>query len=468
MRKGVFSLYTAKRKIIIASTYVTALILIMGTFLLRNSMEARYYKRQAAINYSHAFAELATCMEEMSVSLDKALYAASPSMISSVCTEAYANSQAARQALGVLPYGNIELEHTAAFISKTGDYLRFLSDNAARGGVYSDDDREHLRSLSESAAGLSQKLQELESGVIAGTYDFSTMEQSEEQLGSTEDDLTGSEGEVTDGDIGSSFKQMETEFPEIPTLIYDGPFSEHIASRTPKLTEGKQELSEDDILYVAADFTGLNRSAFSIEYTRETDVPVYVLSASTKSGDVSLEITRTGGFVAYYGYNRPVMYTQYSPEECVKAAEAFLRQRGITSMRETYWTVQDNAVLVSFAYEQNGVTCYPDLIKVSVAPDTREIVGFESLGYIMNHTARELTEAKITAEDAKSRISPELLVKSSGLAVIPTGGKNEVYCYEFLCEDNDGRHVLVYVNADTGTEESILILIEDENGTLTV
>ena len=52
--------------------------------------------------------------------------------------------------------------------------------------------------------------------------------------------------------------------------------------------------------------------------------------------------------------------------------------------------------------------------------------------------------------------------------MIPTGGKDEVLCHEFKCIDSEERHCLVYINAETGAEEKILILLEDESGTLTI
>ena len=45
---------------------------------------------------------------------------------------------------------------------------------------------------------------------------------------------------------------------------------------------------------------------------------------------------------------------------------------------------------------------------------------------------------------------------------------NEVFCHECKCENGDGSLYIVYINAETGTEEKILILLESENGTLTI
>ena len=42
--------------------------------------------------------------------------------------------------------------------------------------------------------------------------------------------------------------------------------------------------------------------------------------------------------------------------------------------KESYYSVADHICTVNFAAQQNGVTCYPDLIKVSVAMDNGSIV----------------------------------------------------------------------------------------------
>lgn len=450
-----------KKTVTILVTYAVALTLVLGVMLADAKTEAAYYKREAASNYSHAFGEVAAAMEEMSAALKKAMYASSPSMISAICTEAYAQSQMARQALGVLPYGNRKLENTASFISKAGDYLRSLSKSSAAGKAITDEQRETLHSMSESAEDLSMRLMELEAGVIGGGYDLMVLTESEDVLGKSEDSLI-------DTGLIDGFKEMDTEISQLPTLIYDGPFSQHISDMAPRLTEGKQELSEEDAIYMAAEFTGLDRTSLDLVGVRETPVPVYLITADTKAGNVYMELTRQGGFVTFYTHDRQVYTSEFGAEECVQAAKAFLSRRGLESMVTTYWTVQDNGVLVNFAYEQDGVICYPDLIKVTVSQDNREIIGFESLGYVMSHSKRELTKPDVSEEDIMRSMSPELTVESSRLAVIPTEGKNEVLCYEYRCTDSQGRHTLVYVNVETGIEEQILVLLEDETGTLTM
>lgn len=67
-------------------------------------------------------------------------------------------------------------------------------------------------------------------------------------------------------------------------------------------------------------------------------------------------------------------------------------------------------------------------------------------------------------------MSPSLTVLSERLALIPTSGQNEVLTYEFQTragEGDDAQKILVYVNASTGAEEQILLLLETPEGTMT-
>ena len=65
-------------------------------------------------------------------------------------------------------------------------------------------------------------------------------------------------------------------------------------------------------------------------------------------------------------------------------------------------------------------------------------------------------------------MSPELSVEEVRLALIPSAGRYEKLCHEFLCSAEDEQKYIIYVNAESGEQEKILILLEDESGTLTL
>ncbi len=136
-------------------------------------------------------------------------------------------------------------------------------------------------------------------------------------------------------------------------------------------------------------------------------------------------------------------------------------------MKETYYLKQEGIVTINYAATQNNVVMYPDLIKVKVALDNGEVLGIETTGYLNNHTIRDVSKVNITREEAKKSLNKDLDIQSEGLAVIPTEWQTEILCYEFKGKVED-REFLVYINADNGREEDILIITNTPNGTLTM
>ena len=94
-----------------------------------------------------------------------------------------------------------------------------------------------------------------------------------------------------------------------------------------------------------------------------------------------------------------------------------------------------------------------------------KILGIETTGYLNSHTERDLPEVKISKEKAKENINKNIEIKSEGLAVIPTEWKTEILCYEFKGKVEDTEY-LVYINAENGEEEQILIITNTPNGQL--
>ena len=136
-------------------------------------------------------------------------------------------------------------------------------------------------------------------------------------------------------------------------------------------------------------------------------------------------------------------------------------------MKQTYNLKQEGIVTINYAYSQDGVIMYPDLIKVKVALDNGEVLGIETSGYLNNHEERNLPEIKISKEEAKNTLNKDLQIESEGLAMIPTEWQSEIYCYEFKGKVDDSEF-LVYINCENGREEDILVIKDTPNGTLTM
>lgn len=448
----------SKKVVVLLTSYILTAFVIMGGFILSNYTRAENYKRYLNNTYQHAFAELVTTIGEMDSALQKSLYASSPSMVSSSCTEVFGKALSAQMAMGELPFSELGLESTASFISSAGDYALMLSKSAAAGKVCSDEQFKNLQALSNAASVISGNLTDLYAQIQDGRLTIGELSYAETAAGKSDKSVSS--------DLGENFKTMESEFPEIPSLIYDGPFSQHITDMSPVLTENSQEISSNEALEIASEFSGIEKSAFTYGGERDCNLPVYMFYAKVNGGDLTVEVTKKGGFILTMANSRSIGESAVSTDEAVAKASGFLLEKGFDSMRPSYFTVQESSVIVNFAYTQDDVICYTDLIKVRVALDNGDITAFEGHGYVMNHTKRDIPEISISEEDAASGISDHLTILSHNLAIIPSDGKYELFCHEFKCQNESGAHYIIYVNATTGVEEKILILIEDENGTL--
>ena len=438
-------------------TFVLLLILIPCVWAGQKQRQVRQLEYAMDLSYRHAFAELAAYMGEVDTALRKSCYAASPSLLTSLCAETYAKSMAAQMALGELPCSHVTLEQTADFIARTGDYSAMLARQTALQGGCTAEQREALYALSATATELTARLTALQAGLEDGAISPETLEQVQGRLAAP-----AGEG------MGGNFQQVETEFPEVPSLIYDGPFSQHLERQTPRNLEGERALTAREARRAAAALWSLPEEMLILTGENAGKLPTWNFSGRAGERSWYLTVSQRGGQPVLLYVTRPMGECTLTPEEGAARAAQLLRDMGWPEMAESYHTARDGAVTVNFAAVQEDVICYPDLVKVTVALDDGSLLGFEAAGYQMNHTQRELPEIAVPAEEALAHVAPGLTVLSCQPALIPSSGLYELLCWELLCQAEDGTHVLLYVNAVTGTEEKLLILLEDETGTLTI
>jgi len=418
-------------------------------------------ERYIAANYSHAFTEFVTGVSDMDSALQKSRLITTPSMAGAVCTEVFGKAQTAKMAMGVLPFAPSELEKTSAFIGRVGDYAYALSRKAARGESFSQEEKDNLRSLSETSGLLAQNLQAMQSETSGGYV-------SGEKYAQVIESLNGGGERTLENTLGASMSKVEQEFPETPTLIYDGPFSEHPDGRKPLMLEGMNEVDVSAARKAAAQFLGIRQEQAYRTGEMAGDIPQYCFEAKINGEIFSVSVTKQGGVVDQLIGSRAVEQSKLSAKEAADTAKAYLERKGYTGMHMSYYMTDSNVLTANFAYEEGGVLCYPDLIKVSVAMDSGSIENMDAVGYIKSHHKRVIPDAVLSAEEAQSRVPGDLKVSNIQKTIIPSAGENEVLCYEFECEDENSQRYLIYVNAQSGEQEKLFILLQDENGTLTL
>ena len=430
------------------------IIILLVAILVKNQKKA---KQASENSYNMAFYELVDYVQNVETYLAKSLISSTPEHGAETLTNVWRESNLAQAYLSQLPIESQELEKTEKFLNQVSDYSYSLSRKNIYNESLTDEDLKNLKDLHSYSVELENTLNQLSDDINTGRIKWNEL---------TNKGTTTFAQQVSTESL-DGFSNLEKNFHEYSGLIYDGAFSEHLTSNEAKGLTG-DEIDEEIAKQKAIDFIGKDKvkDVENLGYSENATIPEYNFSIKTVSEDsVNISISKKGGHIIYMNSNRDVNTEVISQEEANLKGKEFLNNHGIKDMKETYYLKQDGIVTINYAYTQNDVVVYSDLIKVKVALDNGEVLGIETTGYLNNHTSRDTSKIKISKESAKKTLNKDLNISSEGLAIIPTEYKTEILCYEFKGKVED-KEFLVYINAENGKEEDILIITNTPNGTL--
>lgn len=431
-------------------------IIVLAAVLIKNQKTA---KQASENSYNMAFYELVDYVQNVETYLAKSLISSTPEHGAETLTNVWREANLAQAYLSQLPIESQELENTEKFLNQVSDYSYSLSRKNIYNESLTDEDLKDLKELHSYSVELKNTLNQLSDDINSGRIKWNEL---------TNKGTAALAQQVSTSSL-EGFSSLEENFHEYSGLIYDGAFSEHLTSSELKGLTG-DDIDEETAKQKAIEFIGKDnvKEVENLGYSENATIPEYNFSIKTESEDsINISISKKGGHIVYMNSNRDVNTEVISQEEANAKGKEFLSNHGFNNMKETYYLKQDGIVTINYAYIQNDVVIYSDLIKVKVALDNGEVLGIETTGYLNNHTQRDTSKVKISKEEAKKTLNKDLQISSEGLAIIPTEYKTEILCYEFKGKVED-REFLVYINAENGREEDILVITNTPNGTLTM
>lgn len=434
-------------------SFITFSLIVLTILSIKGNVMANKYKQDLEYSYFKNLNELSSYVSSIEVSLNKGIYANTGTQQHGLASKLMVQSASAKNALSQLPNSSSEnLNNINKFISQVGDFANYLSSKIAKGEKITEEEFNSLKLLGEYAKTVNTQIKDVMAGLDSESSKISFLENN------NNNSLV-----QTTASIAESFKDINNQFTNYPTLIYDGPFSDHIMNMKSKFLEGKEEVLKEDAAKKVASFLKVDLN--KVKYIGEGfgNLPTYKF---TVNNEEEVSVTKNGGYINYILKNKDVQELKLNYEDAKKIAKDFMSKNNIDNMKESYYIIDNGICTINYAYEKENVIYYKDLIKIGVALDTGEIVYFDSTGYLMNHTERALPKDIITPKKAEESISKKLKIKNYTMAMIPTSGLNEVFCYAFECEGENKDRVLVYINAKTGLEEQIYVVIESDNGVL--
>ena len=445
-------------KIRLATFSLAGVLLLWGAWQdSRLSLAAN--QTQLEYVYRRALGDLTDYVSGMQSTLEKAGYAGTASMQSAISAQLLEQSGGAKAAMAALPFSQEKTDRISRFLSQVGDYSLALSRKAFSGSSLDETDLQGLATLKEYAGKLAQALTDIQSRLSAEQEDIVQTVHLLNNI--TEIDRLAS--------LDDDFDAVAEEFSQFPTLLYDGPFSDHIARRNPAYLKDLESVTQSQAEDIAAAFLECPKEELQFSGEGGGRLPVY----SFHTEDSMVNITVQGGLPAYYKKTGAISHSRLTNAQARNAAKEFLSQLGFSQMAESYFIETDNLCTINFhstgqLREGQEVFCYPDLVKLTIELEQGGMVEMDSAGFLMNAHPRALDPPKISREEAETRLSPLLRAESARLAVIPTPGLDEILCWELSCTTAGGTEVLSYINAYTGLEEQLYLLQKDEHGVLVV
>jgi len=439
-----------------------------GIAILYGMQMANMFKRQKQIvqdGYNKSMYELVNYVQNVEVLISKARVTTTPVESSKTYADIWRQSNLAKENLASLPVEQKAMSNASKFLAQVSDYSYTLMKQTISGKKITDEQYKMLKDINEKSEEITEVLNDIYKDLNSGRIKWDEVE----NKGNSE-----LENEEQEGEVLSNISKISKTFTEYEGLIYDGAYSEHILEKEPVMIIGSKEVTEEEAKKKAQEILNKTKENVEIEYIKSKGeskgkLDVYTFEAKYKNVDEvsNIEITKKGGMLSLFIYDRSVDKKKLSPEECEKIGKEYLIEIGIDNMKATYYLETENMITINYAAVQNDIILYPDLVKVKIAMDNGEVCSVETTGYIFNHKERTDIVPKISMEEAKNVINKNIQIKSEAKAIIPTDSQNEVLTYEFKGEVND-KSFIIYINANTGEEENVLLIINTPGGTLTM
>ncbi|MCI9562143.1 MAG: hypothetical protein HFK03_06650 [Clostridia bacterium] len=395
--------------------------------------------------HTESMYELNSIVDNLDTNLAKARVANTRNEQVKLLSNVAIESEMAETLLERLPVDTQFTQNVTSFVNKMGDSAQSMLYSVASGKKLTDSQIATIEHMYKTNLQLKQSINELTAN-CTGKEMLKAMRGKKDNL------------------MLVSFGEMENNVVETPKEIHDGPFAENIKKVSAKNLAGLEEITCAQAEKLAAKyFESYNVSDVKCtgEVTAES-LTCYNVTMQTKDGEMSAQLSKQGGKVVEFNSYKDCNDKNFSVERCVDIAQDFLKALGFKNMKAVWTSENGTTCNLNFAYEQNGVVIYPDMVKVKVCEERGIVTGMEGLAYVLNHTQRELGSAKISKSDAKAVLNGGFEAEGSRLCLIPVDG-GEVLCYEFY-GTYGGNDYYIYVDAATGNEVEVFTVIGTAQG----
>ena len=311
--------------------------------------------------HTESMYELNSIVDNLDTNLAKARVANTRNEQVKLLSNVAIESEMAETLLERLPVDTQFTQNVTSFVNKMGDSAQSMLYSVASGKKLTDSQIATIEHMYKTNLQLKQSINELTAN-CTGKEMLKAMRGKKDNL------------------MITSFGEMENNVVETPKEIHDGPFAENIKKVSAKNIAGIEEITCAQAEKLAAKYFESYKVS-DVKCTGEVtaeSLTCYNVTMQTKDGEMSAQLSKQGGKVVEFNSYKDCNDKNFSVERCVDIAQDFLKALGFKNMKAVWTSENGTTCNLNFAYEQNGVVIYPDMVKVEVCEE-RGIVDRKSV-----------------------------------------------------------------------------------------
>ncbi|MDP4083900.1 MAG: germination protein YpeB [Bacillota bacterium] len=398
-------------------------------------------------NYQRAFHDLSYQISALHDKIGATLAMNSRQSQSPALTEVWRISSQAHSDVGQLPLTLLPFNKTEDFLSNIGNFSYRTAVRNLDKEPLTDKEYKTLNVLYKQSGDIKNELQNVQHMVLKNNLRWMDVEMA-----------LASGKETSDNTIIDGFKTVEKTVSSYDQSFF-GPTNMNIKQKDEnfKNVKGKR-ISSKSAVRIAKKYMNIDGNVLEkvTENGKGSDYGFYSISfRDTKTNhEANMDITKKGGYPIWFIHSRSVASQKISLNDANTKAAVFLQNAGFKNM-DLYESAQyDSIGVFDFVTKVDNIRIYPEAIKVKVALDNGEIIGFSAEEYMKIHHFRKLPVPAITKDQAKAKINPHLKIMEEREAIFLNNLNQEVFCYEFLGTIGEDTY-RIFINAKNGMEEDV-------------